>query len=735
MRPNIPTKPLRDIAINWAAMPFLRFIVPLIVGIVVSEYVAWQPMMRWILLGLVVVCALSLYFLKLPFQWRSWIGLPLFVGIAAFGFLRAKVFDERNAADYFAKAMHSDTSFVTGIVSAPPILAHRVKVRLAIQSIDNELDRQERASGMVLCYLDSTAESASLKYGDVIAFQGRINAVTPPLNPLETDMQAVLHTQNVHHRAFLKGPAWQQIGENGGSPLFKFTYGLQRTCINALYAAVPSRNEQSVAAALLIGYTDDISDEVKSAYINTGSMHVLSVSGLHVGLLYVALSWLLGRIKTRHKAWKWFSVVLQLLFLWGFALVTGASAAVLRSAAMLSIVILGNAIQRKTSGYNTLTVTAFGLLCINPFWVWNIGFQLSFLAVFGLLFLYRPVYQLFTVGLAAAKLKKGAPKTLKYRFWRSIEWLLDWAWNVTAVSIAAQITTLPLALYYFHQFPLYFWLSGLIVIPLATLALWLGVLAIFTNWLPFVGKFFGFLLYATVWLMNKTLMLIEQFPLALIDGFWIEKWQMWCFYGIILGAAATIYTRKLNFAFAPLGLAVCWAAVSCVQAWRVQNDYNLVVHQAYRRTIVGAIGNKAAVYFNDATGNTALMDMTSKNLRLAQGVKNTAQISIFDTLKTDDFYANPPFYQYRNLRFAIIRPENLPKGSIEKPLKLDFVVLSQHPKTDITTLQTLFETKRFIADGSNAPWHLERWKLETEANKNIDFWQTNTQAAFIQKAN
>jgi competence protein ComEC len=730
---NTPEQAPRSLTINWAAMPFLRFVVPLIVGIVLSEYLAWQPFLQYVFIGVFLASVTAIFTLKLPFLWRNWVGLPLILAIIAFGWLRATQFDERNAPDYFAKNKHSDTCFVTGVVSAPPIAAHRLKVRLAVQSLENEQDSLQKASGMILCYLDSTAESAALKYGDIIAFRARVSAVTPPLNPYETDMQAVLHTQNVHHRAFIKANTWQKIGENGGSPLFATTYKWQRTCINALYAAVPSREEQAVAAALLIGYTDDISDEVKAAYINTGSMHVLSVSGLHVGLLYIALDWLLRRVKTKHKAWKWFSVLLQLVFLWTFAFVTGASAAVLRSAAMLSIVIFGNAIQRNTSGYNTLTATAFGLLCVNPFWVWNIGFQLSFLAVLGLLFLYRPVYQLVTVDFGLPKIKKTAPKTIKYRFWSSTEWLVDWAWNVTAVSIAAQITTLPLALYYFHQFPLYFWFSGLIVIPLATLALWLGVLAILTNWLPFVGKIFGFLLYATVWAMNKSLMLIEKLPLALIDGFWLEKWQMWCFYGIILGVIVTIYTKKLNTAFIPLGLAMVWAVFNAINVWNTQNEHNIWVHQAYRRTIVGAVGGNEAVYYNDATGNTALMDMTTKNFRLAKGIKTLTNISIFDTLKTDDFYANPPFYQYKNLRFAILKPENLPKGAIENPLKLDFIVLSQHPKTSIAMLKNLFDTKTFIADASNAPWHTDRWAAEAEADKNLVFWKTADKGAFVQR--
>ena len=730
---NTAQQPPRAIEINWAAMPFLRFVVPLIVGIVLSEYIAWQPFLQYLYIGVFFASVLAVYVLKLPFLWRNWVGLPLILAIVAFGWLRATQFDERNAPDYFAQSKHSDTCFVTGIVSAPPIAAHRLKVRLAVQSLENEQGAMQKASGMILCYIDSTAESLALKYGDVIAFRARVSPVTPPLNPYETNMQAVLHTQNVHHRAFIKANTWQKIAENAGNPLFATTYAWQRNCINALYAAVPSREEQAVAAALLIGYTDDISDEVKQAYINTGSMHVLSVSGLHVGLLYVALDWLLCRIKIKHKAWKWLSVFLQILFLWTFALVTGASAAVLRSAAMLSIVILGNAMQRHTSGYNTLTATAFGLLCVNPFWVWNIGFQLSFLAVLGLLFLYRPIYQLVTVDFGLTKLKKTAPKSLKYRTLRSTEWLLDWAWNVTAVSIAAQITTLPLALYYFHQFPIYFWFSGLIVIPLATLALWLGVLAILTNWLPFVGKIFGFLLYFTVFAMNKSLMLIEKLPMALIDGFWIEKWQMWCFYGIILGIIITIYTKKLNTAFIPLGLAIICAIFNAINIWNTENEHHIFVHQAYRRTIVGAVGANHAVYFNDATGNTALIDMTTKNLRLSKHIKTLTNISIFDTLKTNDFYANPPFYQYKNLRFAILKPETYLKGTTPSPLNLDFVVLSQHPKTNIAALKQLFNTKTFIADASNSPWHTDRWATEAEADKNLIFWKTADKGAFIKQ--
>ena len=503
MKENIAAHPK-----PWHLRPFLRVLFPLILGIVAAEYLPFS-----LISGSVVAVGLVAIILFLKFKkggninYRPYFALPVMVGVFAFGWLRASLCSELTNLDYVGAKYENDTSYVVGYVAAPPIHANKIKVRLQLQAIGNQSDSLNNTSGMVLCYLDSSDASLNLKYGDLLVAQTKLQALSPPLNPFQIDMRTVLHFQNLHHRAFMRDGTWQKIGDAQGSQIMQIAYTMQSFCVQTIQKYIHSPDAQSVAAALIIGYVDDISDEVKQAYINTGAMHVLSVSGLHVGLLYVALDAGLRRIRSKKRWWQILRAVIEIVFIWGFSLVTGASAAVLRAAAMLSIVIVGKVFNKETDTFNVLAAAAFLLLAHNPSLAFQIGFQLSFLAVGGLLYFYKAIYSLFLIDFGVKNPKKGEKYTFfnKNSFLAKAEWLADWVWGVTAVGIAAQIATLPLSLYYFHQFPMYFWLSGLMVIPLATLALWLGIVLFITAVFPPLAQIVGYCLEKIVIAMNYSL--------------------------------------------------------------------------------------------------------------------------------------------------------------------------------------------------------------------------------------
>ena len=719
-----------NVDVNWHARPFVRLVIALMVGICASEYIAFSKYSMIIAVLVLMTSTAFFYALKLGFNNRWLIGVPIVTAFIAFGWLRGSWHDERNAPDFFANIANRDTAFLVGYVNAPPIVGgKRNKVRLTLQKAGNAADSLQAASGHILCYVDSSATCNALHYGDVVLLRSRPQAVSAPLNPNELDLRGVLHFQNIHYRAFVKATEWQRIDSAAGNPIMRYAYTAQRWCVARIAAAVPWRDEQAVASALIIGYTEDISDEVRAAYINTGSMHVLSVSGLHVGLVYVALNWLLLRVKTRKKWWKWLKICLELSFIWGFSLATGASAAVLRSAAMLSLVIIGNAYNRQNDSYNTLAAAAFLLLVADPYLLWNIGFQLSFLAVLGLIYAYKPIYQLITVDFGLQKNKKGQSKTA-YKIKYALEWLLDWAWNVTAVGIAAQIITLPVSLYYFHQFPTYFWLSGLAVIPLATLALWEGILLMLFGAVPYLGAGIGYAMFGTVWLMNHLLMLIERLPFALINGFWLAAWQMWLLYFALLGAMIMLELRRLRWAFVPLSLGLVLAVSIAYRKYNYAKTPDLTVYHAYRKTVIGAINGDAILYITDTATETRAIQFAAGGLRLQRSITaQPAQISVFDTLQTADFYANPPYYQFRNVRFVLLNRATAHKGAAQQKLKVNFVVLSQNPKIDIDDITQQYDYQQIIVDGSNAPWTITRWQTQAKA-AGIELYLTKENGAF-----
>ena len=205
-----------------------------------------------------------------------------------------------------------------------------------------------------------------------------------------------------------------------------------------------------VASALLLGYRENLDKELVKSYASAGAMHVLAVSGLHVGILYLLLTRIFSFLKKvkKVKNGKFILTILIVSFLWFYAIMTGLSASVMRATTMFSFIVIGNELlNRKTSIYNTLAVSAIILMIINPFIVYQVGFQLSYVAVVGIVYLQPKLNRLF---YSRYKLVRGV-------------------WAITCVSLAAQIATFPLSLHYFHQFSTYFFISNLIVIPASSL--------------------------------------------------------------------------------------------------------------------------------------------------------------------------------------------------------------------------------------------------------------------------
>ena len=716
-------------SIHWQAQPFVRLLLPLVIGILVASYTNGN---LWLYAAAVFTTAFSagvLYFVKPSFLRVVWLSLPLLGAIFAVGWLRTTLYDEQVSPDYFASQPLSDTSFIVGYLVAPPVAVKRVKARVFVQAIGNEQDTLRKASGYVFCYLDSTAESASLRYGDVLSFRARVSAVESPKNPMEIDLKQVLHYQNIHHRAFIKSAEWTKIGENEGNIIMRYAYLSQAWCVAQLKKWVRGSDNAGVASALIIGFTDDISDEIKEAYINTGAMHVLSVSGLHVGLVYALLEGVLRRIRSKKKAWIWVQMLLQLVVVWGFALATGASAAVLRAAVMLSMVIIGKALDRQSNTLNVLAAAAFLLLVYQPYLLFNIGFQLSFLAVAGLLLFFPPIYEAISVDF---KLKKPTNDREKRRnkVLKIVESGLDWAWQVTAVGLAAQIATLPLSLYYFHQFPMYFWLSGWAVIPLATFALWLGMVLFLVAKIPILNMVVGFLITIVVYLMNTALVLIEKLPFALLDGLFLSPFDTILFYFGILALSFWFFTKNGHWNLAALFIFTFFMGKKAYFAYENSRNSIWIVHHSYKKTVIGAIDYQKATYYSETSDKRSL-DFLTKSFLLSKNITTPVELTTWsDSLKTAVYFAKPPFYQYKNLRWLRLTPEDVVHGAAAKKLHVDYVVLSQNPKIDLAEISQQLDYKLIIADGSCAPWNVKRWQQQA-SEQNIPFWNTKEKGVFL----
>ncbi len=362
--------------------------------------------------------------------------------------------------------------------------------------------------GKILIHLVNDTSSIKLLPGDVIRFRSKLIELSSNGNPQEFDYAKYLRNKQIEYHTYVNGQ-WSII--NYSNTLTRFSTITKNKCLNIFKNCGLKSDELAIASALTFGYKDELSNTIKGIFSKTGAMHVLAVSGLHVGIIYLIISSLFKLIKLPYK-FSWIKEIIILLLIWVYAIITGLSPSVLRAATMMSFLVIANIFNKNSSIYNTLGLSAFFMLLTNPFLIIDVGFQLSFLAVIGIVYIYPIIFNIVTLK----------------------NYLLNKLWTILSVSLAAQIATFPISIYYFHQFPNLFLISNIVVIPLVFVLLLIGlstlILSFNISLSTLLVKFYSYLLSFLI----ETLSYLESIPFSVTKGLFISSYETVLLYTLIV---------------------------------------------------------------------------------------------------------------------------------------------------------------------------------------------------------
>ena len=423
----------------WKQTPFTRLLPSLIGGIIIQWYLQ-LPVSSWWGMFLSATC-FKLVFPKISFSRRyrfSWLnGIAIAILIISTGGLLAWFNDIRNDKNWFAN------SYTTGdimIVTLNEPLVEKAKSFKANAGIDYIIrdEKTIREKGTIILYLKKDSIDSDIGYGSRIIFRKTLQEIRNSGNPGGFDYKRYALFQGITHQLNLKTGEFVVLPGKKKNRIQSALYDVRKKILDILRTNIKGGKECGLAEALLVGYKDDLDKSLVQSYSNTGVVHIIAISGMHLALIYWLVNLLLRPVG-KSKRWRWVKPIIAILVLWSFSLLTGASASVLRAAVMFTFIVCAESFSRKTNIYNTLAASAFFLLCINPYWLWDVGFQLSYAAVLSIVIFQRPIYNIFY-----CKNK-----------------LLDHVWKLNAVTLAAQLLTTPLSIYHFHQFPCYFFLTNL----------------------------------------------------------------------------------------------------------------------------------------------------------------------------------------------------------------------------------------------------------------------------------
>ncbi|MEO7982511.1 MAG: ComEC/Rec2 family competence protein [Bacteroidota bacterium] len=686
----------------WKKAPFVKLLLAMMVGILLQ----WQLQLSLniLLISFLVAMVAMVSFFFIPFFNRF--RFAFINGIIAsllFFFLGAILVwgkDIRNKPGWLGN-FYQEQDAVIATLDEP--LVEKTKSLKAIARVSYlvQKGRSMPVEGKVILYFKKDS-SLQLEYGSQIIFRKNLQEIKNSGNPGGFNYKRYSLFQGITHQVYLQTGEYEVLNGKKENRIRKFIYGSREFVLNILRKNIRSEKELGLAEALLIGYKDDLEKSLVQSYTNTGVVHIIAISGLHLGLIYWLLALLLKPLKKK-KTTRWLSPVLIISGLWLFSLLAGAQPSILRAALMFTCIVLGESLSKKTSVYNTMAVSAFIILCINPYWLWDVGFQLSYAAVLSIIIFMRPVYNWFYI-----KNK-----------------LLDIAWKMTAVTLAAQVLTVPLSIYHFHQFPNLFILTNFLAVPLSSVILLGEILLCVISFIPAVALGLGQLLSWLIRIMNSYIERIETISFSLWDGLEITLLQAVLLVLFTVGAGYWLMERSTRGIKLGLLALLGFAGLRSFSFIQHTRQEEIIVYNISQKKAIDILQGKNYFFIGDSD---LLTNDFARNFHLKPS-RTLNRVKEADALDNLLVYEN--YLSYRD-KHILLLDESIAFAPQESKPAIDLLVLSKNPKVYMKKLAAALEIRQVVFDGSVPAWKANYWKKDCDS-LHIPWYDVTIKGAFVMK--
>ncbi|MBT8384782.1 MAG: ComEC family competence protein [Bacteroidia bacterium] len=533
-----------------------------------------------------------------------------------------------------------------------------------------------------------------LKVGDQIVLTQKFDAIQPPLNPYQFNYKNYLKNQQIYHQISIKNNDYLYLKNNRKS-FKRWAFTIREQVNKALIENGFKGEELAIINALLLGQRQDISEEVMQNFQKAGAVHILAVSGLHIGIIMLLLNFLLKPLEILKKGPE-IKLVFVVLFLWFFAFVAGLSPSVVRAVTMFTAVAIALTSKNTINTYKTLIISIFILLLINPYYLFEVGFQMSYLAVFFIVWL----------------------QPLLYKLWKPKLKLVDYSWQLLTVSTAAQLGVLPLSLYYFHQFPGLFFISNLIIIPFLGAILGVGILIILLASLKILPPFLALFYENIIFLLNQTVGWIAQQESFLFQNISFSIISLIFTYLLIVSFFKWFEIKKPNYLIITLFALILLQTNILIEIYKSSAIDEFIILNKSRQSVL-----------IQRTGQQVSIDHTLENPDLNEdsSIKSYLIGSNTDLVSAENKLKN--VYALDKKKLLVV--DSLGVYLIKKN-KSDIILLTSSPKINLDRLITEVDPKIIIADASNFKSYISLWQKTCKIN-NIKFHYTVKDGAFVEK--
>lgn len=526
-----------------------------------------------------------------------------------------------------------------------------------VTSINNKV-----ASGKILVNFSKDKTTVPLRVGVKVAIAAKILRIQKPHNPDQFDYGAFLKNKSIYGQLFAND-ASLFVFSSTDKDLYYYSAIFRDRVIENLKNSGFSPKELGVVHALILGQRQDLDPSVLQNYQYAGVIHILSVSGLHVGFVLLFLNFFLNFLPNTNR-FRIFKVLTLIVILWSFALVAGFSPSVVRSVTMFSFVAIGMYVRRKTYIFYTFFCSLFLILLFEPSFLFDVGFQLSYLALFFILWL-QPEF---------AKFFEPKNKIIKH------------FWDVFTVTIAAQLGTMPLSLYYFHQFPGLFFVANLLIMFLITVIMGVGLVLVLIAYWTIIPTFLTKILEHLIKFLNFIVERIASFEAFIFKDIPFNFWMMASLFFAVFALGWFVIRQNFKTSAVLLSSILLFQISYFSFDWNSKNKNELLILEArYSSMLVERTGKDIAVFSNTLDSNRIKLDRNIQSFNVANGtsVKSIQQIP------------NVLFFNGKKILILDSTAVFVPH------LKPDIVLVTQSPKINFERFLNEYKPKTVIIDASN----------------------------------
>lgn len=644
----------------------------------------------YIIISVIILSAITFYIENQSFSKHIWFGLLAYIFMLVLGMFTYNTHHHKNFSRHYSNIKSVD-------ITDSNYIYFRIKERLKPTQYHNkyvvELIKlnDHYVKGNTLLNIEKSQNFKPFSVDDILLVQSAFEDIGSPLNPNQFNYKAYLEKQYIYHQLYTQQEHIFKLTSNHKT-IFGYADMLRRNINKQLITYDFKPEELAIINALILGQRQDMDREMYTNYANAGAIHILAVSGLHVGIILMILNIVLKPLEQLKRGYI-IKVISILMLLWSFAIVAGLSASVTRAVTMFSIVAIAMHVKRPTNIYNTLCISIFILLLFKPIFLFDIGFQMSYLAVFAI------------VSIQPLLSKLWIPK------WK----LSNYFWQIFTVTIAAQLGVLPISLFYFHQFPSLFFISNLAIIPFLGLILGFGILVIILSLINMLPEMLANIYGSLISTMNLVVSWVSKQEAFLIKDISFDASQVITSYIFIL--ASVLAYRKFHFKQIIMFLiSIMLLQGAFIQLKHKNSTEAFVIFHKSRHSIIGKKKNDDLKIWHSLDNDAIQNENIISNYKVGNFINSITFDSLYSVYKTP--------------HKTLLVVDSL--GAYNVSFKTDYVLLRNSPRINLKRLIDSLQPKLIIADGSNYKSYAQRWKT-TCLKEKLPFHYTYEKGAFILK--